>query len=244
MAATEEFDGARLQRKLASRVFFIFLLPYVVSAVLVVIIFVLSARVKEVELALKLVNIERIWTKDKNYDWAIDQYSRLAKQYNRAEILVRLGALYFGARPRNETTALETLARAKALDREYWQTYSTLAYIHLAKHNEKEARVEGEAALRLNPFDAQTYNNLAWLYATSADLEIRNLEKAKAYAEKAVWLTRETQPNYLDTLAEVYFRSGQTEQAREQLRKAIAVAPNETIPPLQKRLELLAKARS
>ncbi len=88
------------------------------------------------------------------------------------------------------------------------------------------------------------YNNLAWLYVTSADPEIRNLEHARVYAENAVRLTRETQPDYLDTLAEVYFQSGHREQAMARLRKAIAISPNQAVPTFQKRLELFAKAGS
>ena len=247
IATNKEFDLPQLQKTLASRVFLIFLLPYIIAGVLVVVVFVVLARVKDVEIAVKLVNIERVWANNKNYAWAIDQYSRLAKQTNRAEILVRLGALSFGLdpeNPRNETVAIETLARAKALDPEYWETYSTLTHIYLKKGKEKAARDEGEAAVRLNPFDAQTYNNLAWLYATSADPEIRDLRKAEKYAKTAVDLTRETQSQYLDTLAEVYFRAGELDRATEYIRKAIAISPNGPAAAFQEHLERFTKAKS
>lgn len=235
----DDLDLGRLQKKLASRVFLIFLLPYAIAAVLVVFIFILNARVKEAELAIKLVNVERVWTKTKNYEWAIDEYTRLARQYHRAEILVRLGALHFGLDPANAMAAVETLERAKGMDPGYWETYSTLSYVYVKTQRDREAIAEGEAALRLNPADAQTYNNLAWLYATSTDRAIQNLDKAKLYAESAVRLTRETQAAYLDTLAEVYVRRGERQRAAEQLRKAIAVSPNAAVPPLRARLETL-----
>lgn len=235
----EELDLGRLQKKLASRVFLIFLLPYAIAAVLVVFIFILNARVKEAELAIKLVNVERVWTKDKNYHWALEEYTRLARQSNRPEVLVRLGALYFRLEPPNTTAAVETLERAKVVDPAYWETYSTLSYIYVRTNREREAIAEGEAALRLNRADAQTYNNLAWLYATSGDRAIQDLDKAKTYAESAVRFTRETQPSYLDTLAEVYVRRGEPVRAAEQLRKAIAISPNAAAPPLRTRLEKL-----
>lgn len=235
----DDFDLGRLQKRLASRVLLIFLLPCAIAAVLVVFIFVLTARVKEAELAIKLVNIERVWTKDKNYQWAIDEYTRLARQSSRPEVLVRLGALQLRLDPPNTVAALETLERAKRMDPGYWETYSTLSYAYVKTNHAREAIAEGEAALRLNPADAQTYNNLAWVYATSADPAVRDLDKAKVYAESAVRLTRETQPAYLDTLAEVYARRGERQRAAQQLRKAIAISPNATAPPLRARLEQL-----
>ena len=76
--------------------------------------------------------------------------------------------------------------------------------------------------MELNADDANTYNNLAWIYATSE--EFRDLSKAQAYAEKAVALTKEGQSNFLDTLAEVYFVQGDPERAFATLRMAKAVA--------------------
>jgi tetratricopeptide (TPR) repeat protein len=166
------------------------------------------------------VTIERYVGVDKNYPSAIDQYEQLARNDRRASILARLGMLYF--LEGNETVALEKLSQATSADPESWEAYRNLTFIHLASNRAKDAIETGQKALELNKNDANTYNNLAWIYATSQ--EFGNLRQAQEYAEKAVTLTKGRQSNFLDTLAEVYFRQGDLEHARASLRKAKAVA--------------------
>ena len=73
---------------------------------------------------------------------------------------------------------------------------------------------------------AGAWNNLGWLYATAKDPRFRDPAGAVECALKAVALTDEKEPSYLDTLAEAYFVSGEQGKAGETIRKAIALEPN------------------
>ncbi|MCA9161789.1 MAG: hypothetical protein KDA62_02375 [Planctomycetales bacterium] len=73
------------------------------------------------------------------------------------------------------------------------------------------------------PETASHHNNLAWL-AARCD---RQLDAALTHAEQAVKLAPESMA-YLDTLAEVHFRRGDTSQAIELAEKCLAAEPNNT----------------
>src|SRR5262249_23287734 len=128
-------------------------------------------------------------------------------------IYVRLGALYH--EDDQGDRAVEFLKRAIALKSDDWEAYSTLAYVELSRRNDRAAVDAGETALRHNDADAQAFSDLAWIYATAENEQLRDLAKAEAYAKKAVTFTRCEQKNYLGTLAEVYRRRGRVEPAAE-----------------------------
>jgi tetratricopeptide (TPR) repeat protein len=211
------------QRRLGARIIWLLLLPFFITAAVVWMFYQLSARLADVEVGTKLVTIERYVGVDRNYPWAIGEYERLARTDGRASILTRLGMLYFLLDPKqNLTIALQKLEMATSADPANWEAYRNLTFIYLATGRTKDAIAAGRKALELNETDANTYNNLAWIYTTSK--EFGDLPQAQAYAEKAVALTKEGQWNFLDTLAEVYFRQGDHERALTTLRKAKAVA--------------------
>ena len=212
------------QQRLDSRLLWLFMLPFLITAVTVAMFFTISARLTDVEVGTKLVTIERILESDKNYAWAVDQYERIAASYSNAPILARLGVLYFLLDPNNQDVAIQKLEMAKRIDPKYWEIYRSLTYIYQATNRPKEAIESGRRALELNKNDANTYNNLAWVYSTSKEPTYLNLQLAQEYAQKAVMLTMEKQPNFLDTLAGIYFRRGDRDHALDSLRKAKAAA--------------------
>ena len=61
-------------------------------------------------------------------------------------------------------------------------------------------------------------NNLAWIYLTAEDRQLRDVEKGMQLARKSVEL-HPTIDN-LDTLAEAYFQSGKQKKAIEVIRRA------------------------
>ena len=61
-------------------------------------------------------------------------------------------------------------------------------------------------------------NNLAWIYLTAEDRQLRDVEKGMQLARKSVEL-HPTIDN-LDTLAEAYFQSGKQKEAIEVIRRA------------------------
>jgi tetratricopeptide (TPR) repeat protein len=210
-ATARRSDVARLQERLASRLLLVFLVPCLIIAVLGIFAYRLSARVQEVEILERVSYVDRVFHDTRNVQWALTEYSTLAARYpDNPRIYVRLGALYHD--DGQDDRAVEYLQRAIALKGE-WEAYSTLAYVELRRHNDRAAIEAGETAIRYNDADAQAFNNLAWIYATTRNELLRDLAKAEDYAKKAVSFTRCRQKDYLDTLAEVYRRSGRVEQS-------------------------------
>jgi tetratricopeptide (TPR) repeat protein len=228
------------ERALVRRLSLVFVLPLVIAAIATVMFFVLNARLKDVEIGTKLVNVERVLLKDQNYAWAVDQYEKIAKDSKSAAIQSRLAYLLFTLDPgKNEQRALTILELSKRLDPAYSATYTWLAYIHVVRGRAADAIREGRRALDLNEFDAATYNNLAWLHATSSDPQVHDLRLARTYSEKALALTKRRQANYLDTRAEVAYREGDRAQALQYLRKAMTLADPEDLQNLKDHLKTL-----
>lgn len=73
--------------------------------------------------------------------------------------------------------------------------------------------------------DVTALNNLAFLFATSRDVGIRNPNEAVAIALKALEID-EKNPTCLDTLAAAYYESGQYEKAVETEQKALELSPD------------------
>jgi membrane associated rhomboid family serine protease/Flp pilus assembly protein TadD len=82
-----------------------------------------------------------------------------------------------------------------------------------------------EEALRLDPNDAATHNNLAWLLATSEDEQFRDPERALAHAQKAVALDGWKEAAFIDTLAEALYVNGRFDEAVETQTKALERDP-------------------
>ncbi len=91
------------------------------------------------------------------------------------------------------------------------------------------AVIERRASVLLELEDISPWilNNEAWLIATSERPGLRQLDAALALAERAVADTGREDPNVLDTLAEVHFAAGRSEQAVATIDEAIALAPAE-----------------
>lgn len=84
-----------------------------------------------------------------------------------------------------------------------------------------------EALMRLEAVPPQLLNNEAWRIAISNAPGERDLRVASELAERAVRETEGSDPTILDTLAEVYFQSGRTDEALVTIDAAIALAPDE-----------------
>jgi tetratricopeptide (TPR) repeat protein len=173
------------QARLNQRLLLLFILPFLITVAMVAMFYTINSRLVSVEAATKLTEIERILENDKNYAWAIGQYEQLEKTYSNAQILSRLGSLYFLQDTKSESKAIETLERARRLDPEAWDIYRNLTYIYVVGDKPKEALDAGLKALNLNQTDANTFNNLAWIYSTSSNPAFVDLNKAYDHAKKA-----------------------------------------------------------
>ena len=96
-------------------------------------------------------------------------------------------------------------------------------------------------ALRANPDWPEALSNLAWIYATNSDEQLRNGREAVRLASRAVELTGRKDPGTLDTLAAAQAETGEfalaittEEQAANLARQA---GMNEAMQKINTRLE-------
>lgn len=77
---------------------------------------------------------------------------------------------------------------------------------------------------------------------TTSKAVLRDPAKGLEYAKKAVTLTSEKQPGFLDTLAEAYYVNGEFDQAIQTEEKALAIEPGNS--DYKARLEKYRKAKA
>ena len=100
--------------------------------------------------------------------------------------------------------------------------YRVLGDLYFETGNLKGVQQAYETALQLKPDSPQVLNNLAWLYATAKDPQLRNPVRALELAKAAASLLAE--PHVLDTLAESYFVNGQYANALSTAQMALRLA--------------------
>ena len=93
-------------------------------------------------------------------------------------------------------------------------------YLRLGKH--ANAVKDLTQAVKLEPKDTASLNNLAWLYATATESALKRPERALALAERAAALS--PRPHVLDTLAQCYFVNGRIAAALAAAQKALQAA--------------------
>jgi Zn-dependent protease with chaperone function len=103
------------------------------------------------------------------------------------------------------------------------QLYATYGGLLLEAKKYAEAEKAFKRVLSMNPLDATSLNNLAWLYATSPPPYFRP-RKSLELAKEAAAL--DSKPYVLDTLAEAYFVNGHFREALTTIRKALLMHPD------------------
>jgi len=122
--------------------------------------------------------------------------------------------------------AVEILQLSKAI--ETLPTYSHAHYnlaLALAEKGETvDAIAHYEKAIEAQPDLFEALTNLAWIFASSSDANIRNGTKAVELAEEADRLTGDTSPAVLRTLAAAYANNKSFDKALETSRRALQSA--------------------
>jgi tetratricopeptide (TPR) repeat protein len=131
----------------------------------------------------------------------------------KAELLLQAGRL---DEARDE---LDTLIAARPDDP---RAYFLRAQCWRALGLPAEQRTDLELALARDPENPMLLNALSWLLAICADDDVRDGARAVELARKASTLTRDLDPNILDTLAAALAEDGQFGEAAEVQRRAIA----------------------
>ena len=91
--------------------------------------------------------------------------------------------------------------------------YATRGELYSAIGAHQAAVEDLDKALASGSRDAEVYNTLAWLLATSTQDALRNAQRAKELALTACELTRYQEPNYVDTLAAAHAEAGEFDDA-------------------------------
>ncbi|MCU1243341.1 MAG: hypothetical protein JWO71_4067 [Candidatus Acidoferrum typicum] len=104
------------------------------------------------------------------------------------------------------------------------------------------AIVELKHALAIKPNFPQAENDLAWIYATAEDLNLRNPSEALRLAKHAVDNSPRPAPEILDTLAEALLQNGQPAEALKTEHQAVSLDPKN--PEMQSRLARFQAAYS
>jgi predicted Zn-dependent protease len=102
------------------------------------------------------------------------------------------------------------------------ELFSLLGDLKYSQNAFRETAAAYERSLALAPENPQVLNNLAWLYATSADETLRDPTRALALAQRAAHL--DPSPHVMDTLAECYFVNGDIDAAIRFARRALDTA--------------------
>ena len=94
----------------------------------------------------------------------------------------------------------------------------------------REAVAHYQKALELQPKNAITCKNLAWMLATCPEASVRNGARAVELAERAVWLSGGSDPIFVGTLAAAYAEAGRFPEAivTAQHAQQLAAAQNKT----------------
>ena len=139
----------------------------------------------------------------------------------------QLGGLYLVLKwhERAEEAYAQVLAIEPQNEREselHARAHGELGNVYYAREDYERAEEYFKKALALNPLDDSSLNNLAWLYA----IQGVHLREGIRLSRRSLRL-RPHAPSYMDTLAELYYRMGNTQRAILIIRQAIALDPDD-----------------
>jgi tetratricopeptide (TPR) repeat protein len=116
------------------------------------------------------------------------------------------------------------------------QLYTLRANAYSRLGQKSAALADFQSAIKLSKTDPISRAGAAWLYATTADPQIRNGASAVALAEEAAKLTQWKDDTVLDVLAAGYAEAGDFKSAQKWEQKAILLGSQQDIPFYQRRL--------
>ena len=153
------------------------------------------------------------------YSAAIRDFTTIAKQDPPDPLVLgQLGMLHLAAKqPR---AAISWFGKSLTIDKTLFLSLRgrSDALISIGEH--KKAARDLKAALELHPDDSGVLNNLAWLFATSPNNDLRDATQAIELATKACEETEWKAAHIISTLAAGYAESGDFKKACEFSKKS------------------------
>lgn len=93
-------------------------------------------------------------------------------------------------------------------------------------------------SIEFQPKSYESYNAIAWFYATCEDKKYRDANKAIKYAKEACLMSDWKDPNFMDTLAAAYAGAGNFDDAARMQEKAMNLVKESEKPDFEKRLQM------
>jgi len=153
-----------------------------------------------------------------------------------AEEHVRLGSIY---RSQGKIAlARDQYRMAVELDKKDLQAWALLGEVSYELKEYREAEKAYERALDLDPKSGDLHNNLAWVYVA----QDRKLGKASELADKAMELSPDHRPYYLDTRGMILLKLGKTQEAITAFRESVDTLPKDQPGPLSEAYLHLSEA--
>ncbi len=139
---------------------------------------------------------------------------------------IRLGSIY--ASQGDTALARDQYHMATEEDKKNGKAWQLLGDVSFQLKEYKEAEDAYSRAVDLDPKNGDLHNNLAWVYVQRG----KNLGKAKDLMMKAMELSPDHRPYYLDTLGVVLLKLGKTQESIAALKESVATLPKEPSGPL------------
>lgn len=175
--------------------------------------------------------------KKANHDAAIADYNEaLRLQPDHPETYNYRGTAYLNKGAVDQ--ALIDFGTAIRLNGKYIMAHRNRGVAHLKKNDYDSAVADWKEAILADPTSPACYNSLAWLWATSLNVEWRNGSKAVEYARRACELSKWEKAYIIDTLAAAYAENGQFAEAIQWSKKALDLAADDKKADYRSRLEL------
>jgi tetratricopeptide (TPR) repeat protein len=122
--------------------------------------------------------------------------------------------------------------RALELKPDYPDVHNNLGAALLSQGNFDEAVSHFNRSLQIKPDDAVALNNFAYALISRPDVQDADLVKAFDFAKRSAELTGYKNPEVLETLAECYFKKGDTNMALQTAQTALELAQSSNNKPL------------
>jgi tetratricopeptide (TPR) repeat protein len=152
-----------------------------------------------------------------NEEWRIRLASYYAGDSRPRKAIELLTQVLDGIRDENDPELKPTRADALRSRADY--------LLSVGKH--AEAVKDYEEALKIEPDDTHSLNNLAWVLATSPDDAVRNAARSIELGLKGCELTKYEKPHIISTLAAGYAEKGDWETAKKWSAKAVEMGAKE-----------------
>lgn len=139
----------------------------------------------------------------------------------RIGFLFDIGSVYF--EEGDFDSAINAYERILDIDPKNPQANYILGSVYMQAKQYRKAEIVLLSLIKENPDDFRLLNNIAWLYATAENPDIRNGQKAVQYAQKAMAIAPFNH-HVWSTLSEAYYVSGEYEKAYRAINQTANLA--------------------